>query len=473
MSVKDNGGFDMAIELSEDAASSAVRSFTIPQSSSPFNGGGLVGQLTLSFAITLVKFTVPNLIGVATDVTGISTITQFTLGGNTEPVPLWMQTGNIGGAAAVDDELEMQMNALSVNWSEDPGRFPSIVLDLIDGDILASPVITFILAQAIMKDLEDGTPGTTYNAARSDILTGIKTAGMNAVRSRLNAIGLLALVPPPTLPGSIVITDATFLIDDRSIHLLYTLGGTPGHKEQITRSDLLRRTNDLLPLDVGAVVISNNSALRDFVGPGISGALGLSPSGFIVGHPFFWIGSTAIPLPPGISLLGGLSVTSVLLGIDGRNLRVLVSLVGTGLSGAFTVSSTIDATFSATFVATGHTLSMAITPVGTPAVVSDISIAWWVYVAAFVTEGLDLVAVLAAIDLFGGFLLDSFVSGFIAPLLPSVSFALPLPSALPAVSVRAQSLGQSDAPSRTVTLAPTSIMFLDPFLVNDVIINLL
>jgi hypothetical protein len=84
-----------------------------------------------------------------------------------------------------------------------------------------------------------------------------------------------------------------------------------------------------------------------------------------------------------------------------------------------------------------------------------------------------LPTVLAAIDAFGGLLLNGIIARLIS--LPSVSLPIPLPSGIPPMTVRAQSLTQPDAPIRTVTLAlpfGLSFTFTDPFPANDIIVNL-
>ena len=110
---------------------------------------------------------------------------------------------------------------------------------------------------------------------------------------------------------------------------------------------------------------------------------------------------------------------------------------------------------------------------------TDLSIAWWVYLgAAFVPGGLTLVPILAAADVFAG----SIASGPIAAALAGVAgafaatFTVPTGPGLPPLSVRPPvSLGQVNAIRRVVTVmspgAPP-LPIVDPFLDNDVLLNL-
>lgn len=181
-----------------------------------------------------------------------------------------------------------------------------------------------------------------------------------------------------------------------------------------------------------------------------------------------WFGSTPapIPLPP---LFASISTTSVTAAVDGTNLHLLVSFVATGVGGAFTVSAAVDTTFSVTAATIPGGTMLAIAPVGRPLVRSTHSISEWVYAANLLTFGAGLTAVLAAIDLFSGSLVDGLIASSIAPFLGgTIGLPLSLPPPLPRLAVRAQSLFQADSVIRTV-LRPR---FTDSLPAHDAIINL-
>lgn len=471
MPIADHGGFDLATEVAEDTITFAVRTMGIPAGAPmPFNAAGFAGQILPQVAVEDTDLVMPDVFRLELATQGtIARVTQITLGGAAWNVPAWMQNVPIGGIVTVDDALEVRGTAVVVDYTSDRTRnFPSVNPALDEAAILAAPLVQFILAQAILADPRNGT---AYNAARAQLLTTIRNQVGNAVRAQMGNIGTLTVAPPPAIPG-VVIASMAFRMGDRAIHLLYSICGLAGSPASITRSNLLRRTSDQQPLDVGTLIISNAGLLGCFVRPSVIAGLGLTPGGFIAGHPCFWTGSAPIRLPGGNPpLISGISVTSVLAGVDGTNLRLLATVVATGTAGAFTVTASIDTTFSLNATATGRTLTLAMTPLGAPVVSSDVTIAWWVYVGGFIAGGIGLAAVLAAIDLFSGELLNGLIGGMIAPFLPAVTITVPLPAGVPSVSVRAQSLRQADAPIRTLRL-PNGSLFSDPFPANDRIVNL-
>ena len=105
------------------------------------------------------------------------------------------------------------------------------------------------------------------------------------------------------------------------------------------------------------------------------------------------------------------------------------------------------------------------------AVTSDVSIAWWMYVAGALAGGLTLVGVLAAIDAFAGSLINGALGTAIAGALPTFTAPLPLPGRAAALTPRALTSTQADSVRRSVTLFP-GITITDPFRSHDLIVNL-
>ena len=477
MPIADHGGFGLAIELAEDTITSAASGMNVPTGAPvPFTTtAGLRGVIRPQSAISDTALVIPDVFRLRLDTQGtIAGITQFTLNDIPQNVPAWMQDVPIGGIITVDDALEVRGNALIVDYTNDPAHgFPLMSPQIDEPAILAAPLIQFILAEAILADPANGN---AYRDTRTQLLTDIRNEVENGVQAQVNNIGILTLAPSPAIPG-VVITSIDFRMRDRAIHLLYSICGIAGNRTAITRSSLLRRTSDQLPLDVAALIISNIGLLSCFVRPAVTARLGLTAGGFIAGHPCLWIGSVPFTPPGGNPpLIASVSVTSVLAGMDGTNLRLLINIVATGVASAFTVTASIDTTFSLAATITGRTLTLAMTQLGAPVVTSDVSIALWVYVGGIILAGgvgvgaAGLLAqVLVAVDVLGGLLLNGGIAG--AVVIPTPPIGIPLPSGLPAVAVRAQSLRQTDAPTRMVTL-PGGISFADPFPANDWIINL-
>ena len=238
--------------------------------------------------------------------------------------------------------------------------------------------------------------------------------------------------------------------------------------DSFRRSNLALRCDGSF-LDRVALILSNGALLFDFVRPAVTARLALPAGGFHREHPLLWFGATPapIPLPP---LFASISITSVTAAVDGANLRLLVSVLATGVGGAFTVSASIDTTFSVTAAMTPGGMILAIAPVGPPLVRSTHTIAAWVYIASILTVGIGLTAVLAAIDLLSGSLIDGLIASGIAPFLGStIGLPVNLPSTLPRLAVRAQSLSQADSVRRTVSRPD----FTDAFPAHDAIVNLI
>jgi hypothetical protein len=479
MTTADNGGFDFAVEIAEDTVTFAARSLVIPPSApQPFNGAGMQGRILPHVAIDDIDLIAPTTLRMKLNLQGTNIlVTQIVLGGVGQSVPAWMQNIELSGIVTIDDRLEILGNALVVNYIGDPAAgTPHVDFALDESSVLASPLVTLIMAQAILED----PTGTTYQQRRTQILDMIRLQTITAVRSQIMSLGTQTLIPsPPPFPPPIPsVISANFKIGDRTIHMLYHTCGSGGNPALITRSNLLRRTSDGQPLDVATLIASNTGFIGCVVNPATTMALGLSPGGFVAGHPFLWIGRIPLPIvggPP--PLISGVFVTSILAGIDGTNLRLLANLVADGVGGAFTINAAVDTTFSltTTATATGTTLTMTTTPLGLPIVQSDVSIAWWVYASSFLSGGIELATVLAAIDAFGGLVLNGVIATAVARFLPTLTLPLSLPPAIPAVTVRTQSLRQADAPTRTVTIVSAlgiSVPFTDPFPANDIIINL-
>ena len=468
MAIADNGGFDLTVELPAEMITLAARTMSIPESRVPINAAGLMGEITLSLRVSEVRLIRPNLLWISLGLTGTQArITEFTLlGRGTVMVPAHAQEASIGGQVIVEGVLRFSGNDLVVDWSENPGLgLPQIRPSLDHNVFLASLPASFLLAGILVSD----PTGTEYNRTRTALLDSLNTAIANAVRSRISEIGSLLLGRAPSLPPPVRITCRDFLIwTNGAIKLLYCLGrNVPGNAALIGRSNLGLRGDGSF-LDRVALILSNGAILFDFVRPAVTARLALPAGGFHPEHPLLWFGNTPapIPLPP---LFASISITSVTAAVDGTNLHLLVSLLAIGVDEAFTISASVDTTFSVTAAMTPGGMILAIAPVGPPLVRSTHTVAAWVYVVGIFTLGIGLTAVLGAIDLFSGSLIDGLIASSIAPFLGStIGLPLSLPSTLPRLAVRAQSLFQADSVRRTV-FRPS---FTDPFPAHDAIVNL-
>jgi hypothetical protein len=469
----DHGNFDIAIEIAEDTVAFVERSRGIPPIPPRwFNTPDMRGQITYQIRIDDIDLVTPNVFHLVLNLEGSTIkVTETTRRGqvvqhlNDPPTP-------IRGTVTIDDLLEMSNNVLSVDFGGNAAAgTPVISVNLDESFMFESIPIRDILVEA---ELADRVGHTIYQQKRSQLLQQIKSEITQHIRDGLAVLGVMTLVTPPPAFG---VTSSNFRVGDRAIHVLYHTCGSGGNPALISRSNLLRRTSDGQPLDVAALILSNSGLLGCVLRPSVTTGLSLTPGGFVAGHPFLWFGRVPLSIPGGLPTgISGVFVTSIMAGIDGTNLRLLANVVADGVAGSFTVKSSVDTTlrFTATST-TGNCLTFAIAPIGRPAVRSDISIEAWVYVAAAAGAGFMLTAVLAAIDAFGGLLLDGIIARLITPPPPPPPRTICLPPGTPPVTIRAQSLGQSDAPTRTVTVSlplGLSFTFADPFPANDMIINL-
>ena len=115
-------------------------------------------------------------------------------------------------------------------------------------------------------------------------------------------------------------------------------------------------------------------------------------------------------------------------------------------------------------------MTFTVTPIVPPAVSSDASIAWWMYLAGALVGGLTLVGIIAAIDAFSGLLLNGAIATAVGGALPTIAVPVPLPGRIPALAVRSVRTTQADSIRRSISLLGITIS--DPFRSHDVIVNL-
>jgi hypothetical protein len=345
-----------------------------------------------------------------------------------------------------------------------------------------------LLAQAILADPNNDA---LYQLARTTLLGEFRTALETQLRQTLNEIGTVVLAPAPTLPSSSsgalnLIATSAFVILPQSIKLCYaTRTGSGGSTAAITNTNLVRSTATGAPVDAMAIVCSNAFVLRDIVRDGLTvpppGGLGIPLQAFQASHPLLLMGPLLTTVPGGpIPGIASLTYNSIFGGIDGTNLRLLISLTANGVAGAFSIAASIDAAFSVT-AGSGSPPSLTVALAGTPTVRTDLSIAWWVYVGTAVVPfvGVPLATILAAADAFAGLIANGPIATALAGVAGGLggTFSFPLGGGLPALSIRSPvSLGQSNAVFRTVALTLPGVSFtlpiVDPFQDNDVILTL-
>ena len=465
MSVADEGNFDLVIEAGQPLLLSLARGISIPNAPTTINFSGVTATVTVVAAVDSLDLgACPNLnLGITLEGT---TIEATSVPVFLNPVPQNLRTINVTGDVTIAVPLTTVGLALVADFTKGT---PTVSQDVFNS-VLAAPLIEFLLAETILIDPTGGLYATTVQQIEALLTQQIQAA--------VAGLGQAALIDftsfSAALAGAIGtgIKAFTFKCGSQSIFLLFTIGGTPGNPSFITRSDLLR-TSDGQVADRADLILSNGSLLRDIIKPALSGLLGLSPGGFassaLVGAPLAWFGAASFP-----SIVGGAissaSITSVIVGIDGTNLRILLTATAGGIAGSFTVNASIDITMSFSATIAGGILTLKFAPLGTPQVSSNVSIAWWVYVLGFVTGGFTLDAIIAITSALAGNIANGIIAGLVGGAIPTIPVPIPLPAGIPPLTVRQVSLFQADAFPSLVVIGGFIFIPL-PFPENDIIIN--
>jgi hypothetical protein len=506
MATADNGNFDLVIELPDATLSAqAIAQFAGLLALGPMSvflqqPGVFTGSLQITPTITTGTTASPLSLFLKFSLTGSTgTLQTVTLNNQTSNVPNWMQAITLDGTIDVQDSLAMNAAfSLSVNFAAGQNSEPIVDVTIDPGDLFDNPAMVMALAQAILN-VDPAAQQAVHNATRRQILDQITNSVQVQFRTLLRGRGTVALAsPPPTFPlptGAVLAPVAGAFrvgVGPGSIHLAYDYTGAGGNLGAVTSSMLLRDTATGLPLDALGVSLRNSLILGGIIRAIMSGPpLGLPASGFIPGHPCFWLGPLVIPPPAGTpaalsALVSSFRVTKLMAGIGISLLHIVTTFTAHGIFDAFTAHATIDQTFSITaIVGAGNTLVLALTPTGPPVVESDADIAWWVYAGATAigaaTGGAGLAAaitldsVLLAVDLFGGSFANGPLAGLIAPLMPGVApLTVPLAATLPPLTVRSTTIQSVGATRRLVTvpvpgLGPVTIP--DSWLNRDVLIT--
>ena len=496
MPLADNGGFDVLAEIPTGTMLSVLQTFRFTFGPIPFRSTRMTGTALVATTINAVTLTAPNRLVLDLDIAGsqivVNTVTVF---GPQMNVAAWMALITPRGTIQVDAPLAMTpANALAVTFTPS-GSDPVVTVNLDENSVLATPLATMLLAQAIMADPMNGA---LYQQARAALLAEFRTAVEDQFHSFLAnlpntqpQLGSLVLAPAPTLPSSTsgaanLIASSSFKILPGSIKLCYATRTGSGGSITPIGSNLVRSTATGLPVDGMAIVLSNAFVLRDIIRDGFTvpppSGLGIPLGAFQSTHPLMLLGPLVTTVPGGpIPAIVSLTYNSIFGGIDGTNIRLLINLTANGASGAFSISASIDAAFSV-MAGPGTPPSIVVGLAGTSTVRTDLSIAPWVYLAVGILPfvGPPLATILAAADLFAGSLANGPIAAAIAGLAGGLggTFIFPPGGGLPALTIRPPvSLGQSNAITRTFMVTvpglPMPLPFVDPFKDNDVMITLI
>jgi hypothetical protein len=464
----DDGGFDIVMELTAALLSQAAGAASIPSGSAPISFAGAQGTLTFAPTVDGLTLATGNVFEISVDLEGCS-IDFTSVPPPLNTVPPSLQTIGLDGDVVVPVPWSVSPSGLTLNFGN--AGAPTVSQNA-DNSVLAAPLVQFLLAETLLTD----PSGALYNQTVQQIESVIA----QQIQNQVSGLGPVTLLNLAALSGGIAgvtgkpIAAATGVTTsgNQTIALGLTVGGAGGSFAPPWHSDLLRNSAGV-PVDLADFIVSNACFLRDFLEHILSTKLGLSPSGFASVSPFSWTGSAPVPSAAGAAggLITSAVITSALGDIDGTNIDVTLGLTINGIGGSFTVTATATVTFSLNVVVTGGSLTITLTLLGSPVVNSNVSIAWWVYVAGFVIGGVDAVVLIATANAAGGTVADGIISAVIGAAITLSPITLALPPGTPALAVRAVSLGQSDAPPTTITILGTTFPL--PFPQNDILVNLL
>ena len=464
MPTANNGNFDVVIEANGAAITTAANTLLPLQipAAIPFSQSGITAELRPRVRVASTSFPGRPAILFTLDTTGTQiNVTQIQLDGSA-PVPIPNGLIPLDGTITIQDSLEIRSNSLVVDFAASASGDPVVVPHFNEAHILSSPVVMLYIAFRVLQ-------GSSPAAARAEVMDLINQAAIGGISTILH--GTI-----PVMPSSPPLTVMDFRTTSASVEILCVVGGLPGNRSLITRSILRSNTSGVF-VDQAALCVNNASLLRDFIRPALTTRFALARSGFNALHPFWWAGSAPLAIPS-IPLVSSTSLTFITAGIDeSQGLHIVGSAVASGVAGAFSVS--IRFNIRLTITATTNGTRLTITPAlsGAPAVSSDVSIAWWVYVAGILAGGIGIVAVLAAIDAFGGLFLNGPIAGAITGAIGSSVPPINVPVSGPGMPrivsmVSSVSLFQADSLPRMFLIPGMSAMISDGFRQHDMIITM-
>jgi hypothetical protein len=449
MSIFDNGGFDLMLEVSPTFASQLFAlGPAIAAPDAPFTTPAVSGTARIRLTRNSAAFAPGNGVTLSLNLAG-STI-EVTSAPGFPTIPAGLRTVDLSGAVAISDTVDAAGLNVAIDTTPDAAQGkPSVDVTLDNAAVLASPLVSILLAQAYILGGQGG-----MDAARNALLDTIRTALGNGIRAQLATTPLQQTVlsiparflppgvpnnPPATVPPVAVRTTGSMLVGVQ-------LGSVRGGNLSRVRSPLRRSISGGF-IDGLAMVLSNACLLRDFVRPTLGNRFGLSPGGFLAGDPFLWFGSSTVPLPgtPPITITSaGVSVDEM------QDLVLRFSFTSSALGGGVSVTASVAVPATLAVSAAGGSITVTFTPGRARVTSSRVDVAWWVYLLSAVTLGVAGVAALALADAIADGAIAGPLETLITGALSAITVTVPLPAGLPPLAVTMQSLFQTDAPQRMV-----------------------
>ncbi|NMR21035.1 hypothetical protein [Cellulomonas fimi] len=460
MTFADHGGFDLALDVTEELLSPALLgAVTLPNPPDrDLNDAEMDLRVhVVSISAASVDVLVGERVLVRGDYVAQITVVAARVGGFPVPIPPGLSVADVRGTFAVPLAVSVGTvggGARGVVLAPAPGG-GSATVD--QNALFASPPVQLLLAMAyVAAGGAQGNGEMAYQQRRQDIAARVDGAVVQLVQGAQASITrTMVIAEPAGLTFGGVRTSA------RSLKVLASLLLAPGNPAAAT-AVTLRRNALGAPLDHVALVL-NNGSLLSAVRAAVSAGLGIPPTfpPWAPGHPSVILASTPVPTPPGTipTLPNGapaatVSVEFLLAQVNAAGLlQVDIRIQAVAFQSLATVVATATATAPVVATVAGGALTVGL---GTPAiaVTSDVQINPFLYVIAVLLGQFTLFAILATLDLFAGPFLTSLLTtalgGAALPLPPAV--AIPLAGPFAALTALSTSGVEPGAPLRVVTL---------------------
>lgn len=446
MTTRDNGGFDLFMEVSPTlAAQIFAAGATIQVPDTPFSTPAASGTARMRLVRRQASFGAQQSVGLTFDLAG-STI-EVTSATGFGSVPADLQTVDLGGSVVVADRVDARALNVVIDTTPNPASgTPDISVSLDEARVLASPLVSILLAQAYLLGGQ-----AAMDNARSLLLSTIQSSLINGITTELTArpVNQTLISIPATLGGAAAVPPVA-LSTARTLMIGVQIGGPRGNLGLVTRS-ALRSGVGGRDIDGLSLVILNASLLRDFIRPRVVGLLGLTPGGFIASDPFLWSGSLTTTLPG----MPPVTITRVSVFVNETQALVLTFSFSTSVvAGGVTISATVAVPITLTTTALAGGIAVTLTPGPATVLSSRVDVAWWVYLLSAVSLGVVGLAALALADAIADGTVAAPITTAVSGAMVAATVVIPLPPGVPALTVTRQVLFQADAPRRIISFGP-------------------
>ena len=447
MSLADNGGFDLVLEVDISAIDRTVRPLVnapIPDQTFAISGWG---TLRVHPVIALSSLALRPDGAIALTITTVGTTISWPDYRVAGTRIFAAGTASLSSTVSIAGTPEASGTALRLRFASDAAQ-----VTITPGSLETIPAISAYLASVRLLH-----GNAAMESERANLYREFEQGMENGINNLLP--GTLGL-------GTLPVSSVQIATTATAVRALMTIGGTPGNPAAITRSNI-RRNASGVPIDLAAVVLSNTSLLRDILKPGLRAAFALPSSGFVGNtvHPCMWSGTKSFPAAATLGITP--NITFLKAGVVGGQVRVDVNISGDHGTGAFGFTGSVRLGLGASVITTaggGRAIRFSLTT----SVVSslDIHVAWWVYVGGIFVSPLLTLAI-ALTDAFAGGALAGGINAAVSGAVSAIPSTLPIPAGPLGPSVI--NLNQPDAAIRTITIAGITI---PEFPMNDAIVSI-